>query len=54
MLCDTCMYRRTEDRIRSSCLSCKHACPAYDLPMNRTSLRIEFCNCGKRQEGAEQ
>lgn len=30
-----------------------NACPAYDLPMNRTSPRIEFCNCGKRKDGRE-
>ena len=27
-----------------------NACPAYDLPMNRTSMRIKFCNCGKRKD----
>lgn len=25
----------------------KNSCPAYDAPMNRTSLRIEYCNCGE-------
>ena len=25
-------------------------CPAYDAPFHRTSLRVEFCNCGKRKE----
>lgn len=33
------------------CEECKHKntnyCPAYDAPMQRTSLRIKFCNCGK-------
>lgn len=34
---------------------CKHknttACPAYDAPFMRTSLRIKFCSEGKRKEG---
>lgn len=36
------------------CRECKYkdatACPAYDSPMGRTSLRIEFCNCGEAKE----
>ena len=36
------------------CRECRNkdsiACPAYDLPMNRTSMRIKFCNCGKRKD----
>lgn len=39
------------------CRECGHkdsnACPAYDPPMNRTSMRIKFCNCGKRKDGEE-
>ena len=37
------------------CQECKHknttACPAYDAPFMRTSLRIKFCSEGKRKEG---
>lgn len=37
------------------CQECKHknttACPAYDAPFMRTSLRIKFCREGKRKEG---
>lgn len=33
------------------CRECRHhdrnSCPAYDLPMNRTSLRIEHCSYGE-------
>lgn len=35
------------------CRECKHkdtnVCPAYDAPMWRTSLRIEFCSYGERR-----
>lgn len=34
------------------CKECIHknksSCPAYDAPMNRTSLRIEHCSCGEK------
>ena len=29
------------------------ACPAYDAPFCRTSLRIASCSCGKRRESEE-
>ena len=36
------------------CQECKHknttACPAYDAPFMRTSLRIKFCSEGQRRE----
>lgn len=36
------------------CRECKHkdttACPAYDAPFMRTSLRIKFCSEGQRRE----
>lgn len=36
------------------CMECLHhnksSCPAYDAPFNRTSLRIEYCNCGERKQ----
>lgn len=39
------------------CRECGHkdsnACPAYDPPMNRTSMRIKFCNCGKRKDAQD-
>lgn len=38
------------------CQECKHknttACPAYDAPFMRTSLRIKFCSEGHRKEAA--
>lgn len=41
--CRECVYRNTT------------ACPAYDSPFMRTSLRIKFCSEGQRREdGHEQ
>lgn len=41
--CRECVYRNTT------------ACPAYDAPFMRTSLRIKFCSEGQRREdGHEQ
>lgn len=35
------------------CNECKYkdtnGCPAYDAPMRRTSLRMEYCNCGQHK-----
>lgn len=40
------------------CRECAHknttACPAYDAPFNRTSLRIKFCSEGQRKEAAHE
>ena len=36
--CRECVYKNTT------------ACPAYDAPFMRTSLRIKFCSEGKRKE----
>ena len=36
--CRECMYKNTT------------ACPAYDAPFMRTSLRIKFCSEGQRRE----
>lgn len=41
--CRECVYKNTT------------ACPAYDAPFMRTSLRIKFCSEGQRREdGHEQ
>ena len=37
--CRECVYKDTT------------ACPAYDAPFARTSLRIKFCSEGRRREG---
>ena len=36
--CRECVYKNTT------------ACPAYDAPFMRTSLRIKFCSAGQRRE----
>lgn len=38
VMCRECVYKDTT------------ACPAYDAPFARTSLRIKFCNEGRRRE----
>lgn len=41
-LCTDCEWQNT------------NRCPAYDVPMNRTSLRIRFCNCGKELDDGKK
>ena len=38
VMCRECVYKDTT------------ACPAYDAPFARTSLRIKFCSEGRRRE----
>lgn len=40
--CRECVYKNTT------------ACPAYDAPFMRTSLRIKFCSEGQRREAAHE
>lgn len=40
------------------CFECERknttACPAYDAPFMRTSLRIKFCSEGQRKEAEQE
>ena len=40
--CRECVYKNTT------------ACPAYDAPFMRTSLRIKFCSEGQRREAEHE
>lgn len=40
--CRECVYKNTT------------ACPAYDAPFMRTSLRIKFCSEGQRKEAGHE